>query len=256
MSAATLALVLDSPLQSWGDASQFQRRTTGSHPTKSGVVGLVAAALGIDRKAPDEAAQIAPLAALEFTSMRIPRPHPRRAGRELPVLRLEDYHTIGGGFDEHDPRGRLSIPRKAERGGVFGTVVTRRTYLQQARFIVFLEGDRLTLDRIAAALVNPVWGVWLGRKSCVPAVPLVPLIAETRAAALTALLSRLHHPNPDATEADFDREETAADPSQAHHFPADQPFAYGTRSFTRRGVTARRPAETVAAMAEKPQLRL
>ena len=42
MSAETgyLALVLDGPLQSWGFASRFQRRTTGLHPTKSGVLGL------------------------------------------------------------------------------------------------------------------------------------------------------------------------------------------------------------------------
>src|SRR5437867_8366107 len=38
--------MFDAPLQSWGFASRFQRRTTGLHPTKSGVVGLLCAALG------------------------------------------------------------------------------------------------------------------------------------------------------------------------------------------------------------------
>jgi len=42
-----LALMLDAPLQSWGFASRFQRRTTGLHPTKSGIAGLLCAALGV-----------------------------------------------------------------------------------------------------------------------------------------------------------------------------------------------------------------
>ena len=49
---AYLALLLDAPLQSWGFSSRFQRRTTGLHPTKSGVVGLIsAAAVGASTKA-------------------------------------------------------------------------------------------------------------------------------------------------------------------------------------------------------------
>ncbi|MGI8602091.1 MAG: type I-E CRISPR-associated protein Cas5/CasD [Verrucomicrobiales bacterium] len=240
MNSATLAVVLDAPLQSWGHASQFQHRTTAAHPTKSGVLGLVAAALGIDRNASDEADLLVPFAALHFTSLRVPRPHPRRNERLLPVLRLEDYHTVGGGYDEDDPRERLCIPRKAERGGVFGTVVTRRTYLQQARFIIFMEGYRASIDRIATALQNPVWGVWLGRKSCVPAVPVQPVIAESRASALVILLRRIRYPQPDAPETDFDREETATDASQAHHFLADQPLGYGSRQFSHRGITVHR----------------
>ena len=48
-SNAYLALLLDAPLQSWGFASRFQRRTTGLHPTKSGVIGLICAAMGIGK---------------------------------------------------------------------------------------------------------------------------------------------------------------------------------------------------------------
>ena len=42
-----LALLLDGPLQSWGFSSRFQRRTTGLHPTKSGVIGMICAAMGL-----------------------------------------------------------------------------------------------------------------------------------------------------------------------------------------------------------------
>lgn len=43
---ATLLLRLAAPLQSWGSDSKFETRKTGREPTKSGVVGLLAAALG------------------------------------------------------------------------------------------------------------------------------------------------------------------------------------------------------------------
>lgn len=48
-------------------------------------------------------------------------------------------------------------------------VVTRRQYLHDARFGLILEGDRALLERVAAALQDPRWGVWLGRKNCIPA---------------------------------------------------------------------------------------
>ena len=44
---AYLALYFDAPLQSWGYASKFDRRTTLAHPTRSGVIGLLCAAAGI-----------------------------------------------------------------------------------------------------------------------------------------------------------------------------------------------------------------
>ncbi len=50
-------------------------------------------------------------------------------------------------------------------------VVTRRQYLLDARFGVILQAAALVLERVAAALQDPVWGVWLGRKSCIPAAP-------------------------------------------------------------------------------------
>ena len=54
---AALAFVLDSPLQSWGVDSRYQQRDTAAFPTKSGLLGLLAAALGIDKNAPEEASR-------------------------------------------------------------------------------------------------------------------------------------------------------------------------------------------------------
>jgi CRISPR system Cascade subunit CasD len=157
-SEAHLALLLDAPLQSWGFASRFQRRTTGLYPTKSGIVGLLAAALGVDKHSPDEAAAIAALARLRMTVIEIPKPN-------LEMRRLEDYHTVEG-------------TRRASGKIDDGTVQTYRQYLLDARFGVILSAasdwrlpDGRDLAAVAAALRDPVWGVWFGRKCCIPAEP-------------------------------------------------------------------------------------
>src|SRR5450755_2874027 len=90
---AHLALLLDGPLQSWGFASRFQRRTTGLHPTKSGVIGLISAAMGLAKGSTAERAMLPELAKLQMSSIAIPRDAPG-AGGVRPVLRLEDYHTV------------------------------------------------------------------------------------------------------------------------------------------------------------------
>jgi CRISPR system Cascade subunit CasD len=149
---AHLALWLDSPLQSWGYQSRFDRRTSLSYPTRSGVLGLVAAALGIDRA---DTMALRDLAPVTLTIYAYPN-----EGRVI------DYHTVGGGYDRKTQR--RSITRTAD-GKVGKTVLTRREYLQNARFGVVLAGPAQLVERIQAALHDPVWGVWLGRKSCIPA---------------------------------------------------------------------------------------
>jgi CRISPR system Cascade subunit CasD len=155
---AYLALILDAPMQSWGFSSRFQRRTTGLHPTKSGLIGLLCAALGLAKGSPEEGKMMPELAKLKMTSIAIPREVPETATR-LPVLRLEDYHTVLGA-------------RHANGNVDTDAVVTRRHYLLDARFGVILAGDQTLLKRVAAALQDPVWGVWFGRKSCLPSSPI------------------------------------------------------------------------------------
>jgi CRISPR system Cascade subunit CasD len=227
---STLALILDSPLQSWGHASQFTHRTTGSFPTKSGVIGLIAAAMGIDKHAPDEPQRLAPLAALDFSVVRVPKPAPW--GKEpLTPGRLEDYHTVGGGYDDEDPRQKLHIPKKAERGGSFGTVLTHRHYLTQTQFIALLTGPEEMLKQIATALEDPVWGIWLGRKCCIPALPVLAHIASGPESALKLALTQIGKEVP----TELEQERSASTDAQA--WLADQPLSYGSRSFATRGVS-------------------
>lgn len=215
-----LAIYLDAPLQSWGVSSRFQRRDTGSHPSKSGVLGLIAAAMGIDKHAADEASRLAPLAACRFNVFLV-----SRLDNGHPALRLEDYHTVGGGYDRDDPVDRLRIARKAS-GGPSTTVVTRRFYLEQTRFAAVLEGATGILESAADALQDPVWGVWFGRKCCLPAAPLLPTLAPTSAESLRLLLEKLH-----ARVANEGRAERAGDGAW---YQNDEPVSFGKREFRSR----------------------
>ncbi len=117
---ATLAILLDGPLQSWGVDSRYEQRETAAFPTKSGIIGLLAAALGIDKHAASEAPLLAPYAALRLSVLRFPRAISRRSGR------FTDFHTVGGGYDSAAGWQRLSISRRAT-GGPADTVITRRS---------------------------------------------------------------------------------------------------------------------------------
>jgi CRISPR system Cascade subunit CasD len=173
-----LALLLDGPMQSWGFSSRFQRRTTGLYPTKSGVVGLICAAMGL-AKGPELDSQMLPrLRDLRMGVLPLPRPKPwirqPQAARRLDWLepvRIGDYHTVGGGFDpETQP---YSVPWTASGHPDKDATVSKREYLFDSRFGVILAGDPGLLRDGANRLRNPVWGTWLGRKSCVPAAPVL-----------------------------------------------------------------------------------
>ena len=171
-----------------GLASRFTRRTTALHPTKSGVLGLLAAAMGVDKHGPDEFAKIARLASLQCTTVTLPK---KRGETELRIQRLSDYHTIGLGYDKDTDW--MKKPRAAS-GATLETVLSERHYLLDARFGVLLEGEKGWLEQIAAALRNPTWGLWLGRKCCIPASPLLVGLAGDRDAAWYLLLKAARLP--------------------------------------------------------------
>ena len=142
----TLLLRLVGTMQSWGTTSRFDQRDTGKEPSKSGVVGLLAAAMGIDR---ENWVDVEPLTHL---SMGI--------RHDRPGMPKRDYQTA-----QHII--------SADRSKIHETAVTTRDYLADAAFLVGLVGeDRILLERIHAALLNPVWPLFLGRKSYVPSEPI------------------------------------------------------------------------------------
>lgn len=219
---AALAIYLDAPMQSWGVSSRFQRRGTESCPSKSGVIGLIAAAMGIDKHASDEAVRLTPLTACGFSVF------PVATHEEYnPVQLLEDYHTVGGGYDREDSVDRLRIARKAS-GGPSTTVVTHRFYLEQARFVAILEGGADVLQAAANALGDPVWGVWFGRKCCLPAAPLLPTLAPSPHDALARILEKV--------KARIVGEGRAEQTSDGAWYQTDQPLSFGRREFQSRPV--------------------
>lgn len=141
---SVLLLTLTGPLQSWGSSSRFVRRGTESAPTKSGVLGLLAAAQGRRRTDPLE-----DLAGLRF-GVRIDQPG--RLVRDFQTARSLD--------------GRKTMP------------LSYRFYLADALFLAAVEGDADFLNVLTEALRRPVYPLYLGRRSCPPAGPLLPKVVE------------------------------------------------------------------------------
>ena len=156
---AWLALWLDAPLQSWGFESRFERRHTGMFPTKSGVLGLICAAMGAPKGSHREREVLEAFAKPGMLAVRFPR---RMGHRELAPRRLTDYHTIGNTRTADNP-----TPREKQ------TVQSWRDYLMDVRFIVLLPSVTPIVEQVADKLRDPVWGVWLGRKACVPSAPVL-----------------------------------------------------------------------------------
>ncbi len=152
----TAFLRLDGPLQSWGVTSRFVYRDTADGPSFSGIVGLICAAMGLRRA--EANARLPELAKLEM-GVRVDRPG----------WKMSDYHTAGAGVGMMSAAGDI---KKTATTGEFETHVMRKEYLADASFLVALRGEPTTIDQVAAALQDPVWPPFLGRKSCPPSVPI------------------------------------------------------------------------------------
>ncbi|MDS1272259.1 type I-E CRISPR-associated protein Cas5/CasD [Lipingzhangella sp. LS1_29] len=134
---SVLALVLAGPLQSWGSAARFARRTTEPAPTKSGVLGLLAAAQGRPRTA-----DLSDLTALRF-GVRV----------DQRGTRLRDFHTA------HRQDNDAAMP------------VSQRFYLADAVFVAAVEGDDGLIMELHRAVRHPEFLPYLGRRSCPPSRP-------------------------------------------------------------------------------------
>lgn len=142
-----LVLRLAGPMQSWGEHSEFGDRDTLPYPSRSGLIGMFAAAQEVTRGEP-----LTRYEALRLT-VRI----------DSPGLRMSDFHTIGGGL----PRVRtVPTAEGKRRPGNATTIVTRRSYLADAVFTVAVTGPGA--DDIGRALLFPRWQSYLGRRSFVP----------------------------------------------------------------------------------------
>lgn len=155
-------LRLEGPLQSWGERSRWTVRDTRTEPTKSGVIGIIAAASGWGLD--DEGdANSAALARELGMGVRVERP-----GQ---VIR--DYHTVVGGVLSAQGKVKITATTREPE-----TVVSERYYLSDACFLVALAGPAEKLEQARDALRDPTWPPFLGRRSCPPSAPTTPAHPE------------------------------------------------------------------------------
>jgi len=129
-------------MQSWGYRSRFDYRDTALEPTRSGVIGLICAAMGIARGED--------ISRFDDIRMGVRVDKPGRPER--------DYHTA------------LDVIKADGKGT--DTVVSHRDYIADASFTVGLQsGNKDLLEEISNHLKSPVWPLFLGRKAFPLTVP-------------------------------------------------------------------------------------
>jgi CRISPR system Cascade subunit CasD len=129
-----LTIRLTAPLQSYGDIATFNYRTTGLHPSKSAMIGMIAAALGYRR----DDCRIKKLNQLKY-AVRV----------DQPGTVLRDFQTVEWKWKNKS-----------------GTKLTYRDYLQDAVFMVAVGSDDSDLmSRISYSLKHPRFSLFLGRRS-------------------------------------------------------------------------------------------
>ena len=150
---ALLILRLEGALQAWGEMSKWDFRDSADFPTKSGIVGLLGCALGLERGSP----ALYDLSKAITVAVRADRPG----------LRAVDFQTVTG-------NPLRNAEGKPKSGG--NTIISRRAYLQDACFTIFIETDDTWRARLVSALKEPKWPLYLGRKNCVPSRPVLDAV--------------------------------------------------------------------------------
>jgi CRISPR system Cascade subunit CasD len=220
---AILYIRLAGPMQSWGTQSRFTHRDTGLEPSKSGVIGLLCAALGKsrDESGSSDLPRLSELAGLKMGV---------RVDRQGTMER--DYHTAGG---IHRKDNRYGVPTADGKSG--RTVTSERFYLADAVFLVALQGDEDLLHRVNEALKSPVWQLYLGRKAFLPDPPVYlkdsfqPQLNDLEEALGAYPCLCCHH-----SHADKLRIEVEVGFGQSEQVKHDQPLSFSKRLFALRCV--------------------
>ena len=167
MSTRFLAFQLYGPMASWGEIAVGEERDTADRPTRTAVLGLCAAALGLPREAEDKI-----LALNRSLGYAVRVDHPGDI--------IRDYHTAQA------PRGKRARDKATRRDeiayGKLEATLTKRQYRTDAVYSVALwlrPGDApYDLAAIADALNSPTFTLYLGRKSCPLAAPMRPRLID------------------------------------------------------------------------------
>jgi CRISPR system Cascade subunit CasD len=153
-----LILRLSGPLQAWGQPTFEGTRPSASFPTRSGLLGLIGACVGIRRNDKTALQNLA-----DSVRFAVRCDIHSVDGREIPVTKLTDYHTVQNAREDY--RGLKS----------HDTIQTWREYLCDAQFTVAVwctDNSFYTLQEITNAVQKPYFTPYLGRRSCPLTCPL------------------------------------------------------------------------------------
>lgn len=159
---------LYAPMASWGDITVGERRTSWDRPSRSAILGLVAAALGIER-----ADQNSHDALDHGYGVAIRVDH---AGRPM-----RDYHTAQSVGEASVKKARPSTRREVLLAGDRKTILSQRHYRLDALYTLALWAKAKAphdLEAVASALRRPHFALWAGRKANPFGLPLAPAIVE------------------------------------------------------------------------------
>lgn len=163
-----LVFRLYGPLASWGQAAVGGDRPTGVYPTRSALIGLLAAGLGIKRSQEKEMQQLNNSLQLAVKQL-------------VPSTLMRDYHTAQAPSTRS---GVTHFTRKSELSETkLNTILSSRDYRCDGLWVVairLVDAANFNLRQLKEALEKPVYTLYLGRKSCPLAAPLAPTIAETK----------------------------------------------------------------------------
>ena len=161
-----LLFTLYAPMGSFGEIAVGERRMSWARPGRSAILGMVAAAQGIERT--DEAAHHALEASLHYA-----------VRTDAPGRPLIDYHTAQ---TPKARRGRTFATRRQElESDDLNTVLSSREWRSDAYFTIALWprlGEAVDLDGIANALRRPHFVLYVGRQSAPLGLPLNPEIID------------------------------------------------------------------------------
>lgn len=161
-----LLIRLYGPMASWGDIAVGENRHSAVHPSRSALLGLLGAALGVERA--DEIGQQALAAGYRFGI--------KVAAVGLP---LRDYHTVAIGVPAR--KARFRTRRQELAADKVDTLLSAREYRCDSLALVAVEATAAApydLSQLAHALRRPRFPLYLGRRSCPPAIPLAPVLVS------------------------------------------------------------------------------
>lgn len=157
-------------MAAWGDVAVGESRVTSTLPSRSALLGLLAAARGLKRT--DETRLNELSASVRFGVLTLSNGH-----------FLRDYHTVqvppASALKRRPSRTRrdeLSVPKSD-----LGTILSARDYRTDASYRIAVERvetSKFDLESLRNALLKPIFPLYLGRKACPPSLPLNPRIIE------------------------------------------------------------------------------